>query len=1437
MTTLENLLRTQTKGIIPQNNQKVIMKIPLKNGHFWEKEYNQNDTIGKVIDEFKKENNEEIPEDYMTEWKHKNNSLKMTDEIRTLLINETPTLLIDHETLIKPLCLKEEKIPDIIGKPFNEPFEVYYFYKKNKILKIQKYGEELIENEELNNYSSSSAYCNGNNYLFISGGETKNYKILKNFWIINLENHEINQIDMLSPKKNHSMIFIGGNYVFIIGGNDLKTFYYNIENNEMNEWVDLNKKRTEPALILVNNYLYCLDNVNSKNNNEAFSLEKTDVSSKIPKWEIINPNMNYAKLNQKFFGISKTEDNNIILLGGNMDEDENKYNYKYNINNNTIEMSNIPFKEYNFKEKTFIPYNKNIDYILPDFNRHHPEIIFYQKKKNKLTLVKYEPNYDQKLLRNTHKPLQDFKYNFNMPSINLPTTENLINKENININNIEESKLEEKQDLLNSKNPNLNNVNNNILFNSPEIILNKPDNKININISTEDNILIPEQKGINRINNDENKIQLDMDNKLIPNNKNNLYTEGIGIITEIPDLNYQPVNLDIINNNNKSIGDINVNSPKIDIDDQNIKFRNKQGNITIPGDDLNAQNPEQNNIQFDKDKNKLPDIILNPGNQLIDTNINIPKKDNEYSYHLPIIDSNSKIEVKTDIPQIVTNPINININESDKNIKGPSNVMPNDKSDFYLSGIIPGFNENGKIKINESNINILNSNNLNNNINVKGPKLDINGPTINTNLKVSNDRQIQGRDINGSNLKLYSGNINGNIPSVNIKNENGIENNFFMEGIIQGKKTKETRINMASTNVNINKPKIDSSELKINGNAPDFNINAQNPNINFNKGFNISGIIEGKKKIDINAPNIKNNMDLNLKNSNKIDINEKHKMTNSYMSGIIQGINNIPHIDAPDINLKGPNLKTSNINIKEKSTEFGIINPKINLPSGNTNIKVNGSNHELKMSHPELDINMPQFDIKGSNIPNLELNSKIIDSKIDVNAQKFDINAPNLELNSKIIDSKIDVGAQKFDINAPKIDINKDIPGIIIESKNIELPSSDINLKTSKLNKRIDVNGNLPGMKIDDPNINIKSPNLNIKGSNLDNLDTNPKSNFYLSGIIGGNNSLKKYNNINGKMNTNNINGPKIGINDLKSEVNIKGQNTELCGFIPGIKVKDSNVNIPSGDINIRGPDINGKMPNTGFNMKGPNFSESKINGNLEGNINLKGQNPSITGNIPGVNIDSQKINIHGPSVNFKESKVSSYGDFFLSGIIPSKNDKNGNIIMKDSTIGPSINANGDYNFQKKINFHGNVNKENYLENENEIKGSRKLINVDNMNNFNIEMPKIDIKNNNNLNVVESKKIGNEEGNLGGEILLNNKPYIDIKNDNQFGINANIDGIIKTEDINIGNLGMNFASEDNTKVILNSANGENGIMRKKGKGLPMVGNKSNNFQASKVDTI
>ena len=246
-------------GIEPINEEKVLIKIPLENGGFWVREYFQNDLIVNVINDFKSENHTDIPKDYFMDWKSKNEILKVTDPIRSLLYDKISYPLIKK----KPLTIQENGIiPQFIGKPSNNPFEIFIFKKDDKVLKTKKFEEKIINHLGLNEYGSSSAYCNGNNKLFISGGETKDNILINKLWIIDLNNNIISDPYTIHPKKNHSMIFIPQGYVFIIGGNDKKTFYFECQAQEIYEWADLNKERNEPALQRIGSTLYCFDNAN-----------------------------------------------------------------------------------------------------------------------------------------------------------------------------------------------------------------------------------------------------------------------------------------------------------------------------------------------------------------------------------------------------------------------------------------------------------------------------------------------------------------------------------------------------------------------------------------------------------------------------------------------------------------------------------------------------------------------------------------------------------------------------------------------------------------------------------------------------------------------------------------------------------------------------------------------------------------------------------------------------------------------------------------------------------------------------------------------------------------------------------------------------------------------------------------------------------------------
>ena len=385
-------------GIQKLSDDKVLIDIPMVSGN-WRKKYNMNIPLSKLIDDFKEDNNLDISDFILNKFKTKNGAIDSN------IIDSG--LFSDYKNYI------------LVGKPFYNPLEIFIFNTTNKILTIQPIKTQLITSLGLNNYNSSPSYCKGNNHLYISGGETTDNQILDKFVDIDLTNINIVVQYTISPKKNHSMIFIQPNKVFVVGGNDKKTFYFDAIKKEIINTSDLNIIRTLPALQIIGNTLYCFDNVN-KVNNDQLSFERINIDNPEAEWELVYPIVNGNKFPQQFFAMTKDiNEKNIIFLGGNMDDayDSNDLkNFKYNIESNTIGETSIPFKDFNYKEKTFLPLNKNVDYLLPDFNRNFPEVTFFVKNKSIFKGVKFSPKPNEnENIKYTRRRYTDDKYNINIP--------------------------------------------------------------------------------------------------------------------------------------------------------------------------------------------------------------------------------------------------------------------------------------------------------------------------------------------------------------------------------------------------------------------------------------------------------------------------------------------------------------------------------------------------------------------------------------------------------------------------------------------------------------------------------------------------------------------------------------------------------------------------------------------------------------------------------------------------------------------------------------------------------------------------------------------------------------------------------------------------------------------------------------------------------------
>ena len=1351
-----------------KTDNKVFIKIPLENGGFWQKEYFQNDLIGNVVNDFKAENHVDIPQDYFLDWNFKNKSLKMTDKIKTLLNQEIPTVCINQVIKKKPIKINyEDNIPDLVGKPFNDPFEVFLFTKEDKSLKIQTYDPITVNNLNLNYYSPSSSYCNGNNHLFISGGEDKNGEIIDNFWEIDLRNQNIAEPIKIPPKKNHSMIFIPNSYVFIVGGNDTKTFYFNTENAEVCDWANLNRIRTEPALQRISNNLYCFDNIN-KGDNDIFTIEKTELNSNKPEWILLTPKFNFnmeneLKLNQKFFGVSKDEEENIIFLGGNIDnynQNDEVYNYKYNTNLNTIELSNIPYRKYNFKEKTFLTYRKNIDYILPDFNKQHPEVVFFVKKNNRIEAIDYEPKLNPQL-KSLKPPLTDFKYDFNMPNVAIPdpiTDFNLdqqdlkINTEiqnNFNSNikmNINEPSFQDN----NFKNQNENNeiktdYNNNIStntnintnFKEPEIEPTKEDLKLSLEIN---NDMLKSNQKLNP-----NKIEVKPNISTIDSNINNINNYQFNKVKN-PNIENKHYLTNIpIDNNDIYVPKFHfcVNDPRKDVNlypkgdmKTSINLQNQPQNINIDMVDINMPKRKEQDINLNLKGNKrlesssMSGVISGTVANLDGNKINIENLD--FKKDVNIIGTIKGIKIKEQ--KVVSN--------------NPKNTS--DEDDFRICGTIPGTkmiksntdltNQNMNIinpkvkldlkgpKINDTNIEI-NENipdiNVNKpKINLKSPNTNINNPnyTIKGNIPINNINYINSTQKIDISPKMPNFNLSGNIPGKSINTSNldtSLKNksNYNINNDISGIKLETSNIDINSGKIVVNSQKPKIPDYNLNGNIPGIKLNPSS-NVKLKQDFNLSGIIAGNKNYqpistNINLKNAKKIPDYNLNgNIPGIKVKNQNITIPSNEISIKETKNNLKKKDfylkgviegkkrinqKTEINLKEPNIP--NLNLTQNIPEINTNPPKVNL-----NIEHNNINIQEK---EELKVNIPNYEISGS-IPGTQINEKKIDLNdpklnIHLDEGKIDKNINNINIPNNIgKNNELEINMPKIETNSQKIDLNVPQPkleDIIVGKKEINIPKIEI------------PNNNI--------NLNTSNINSNIPITNI-NLNEEKIPDYNLSGKIHGMTVNQIITN-----KDENIIGTIPGIN--KNDINLHNSaNINLSSSNLNMEIKNPNIKLPHSIIENKAININENNQNINLNLKKENISPINMNINpLEAefsqdkNVQItkinKALDYNICGNIPGVKVTKLSEN----------NSNSQPNNFYIQGIIPSNkkiNNSTKNIVYKINRPDVQLtnyktfntyNNNMLRNIPINKNFHGNINDANYLNyfNTDDIKGSRRIIN------------------------------------------------------------------------------------------------------------------------------
>ena len=312
--------------------------------------------------------------------------------ISELIKREKNDIVIDGEIWLE---VEEDLIFDddndeifyTILQPKVNPFELIEYNSLKSKIKIIQCNKDVIHTNHLSKFTKESAFCNSINSLYISGGEFYG-KAINNFWIINKHNYKINKKYMPIYKKYHSMVYIPDNFIFIAGGDSLNTTIYDIENEEFINWANMNKKHFQPGLLIYGDYLYAFETLNDINEKNNY-FEKTNLTSKNPKWEILYPKYDTRiKMNSSFFGISKFSEGNILFVGG----EKNNPNYIYNPIDNIITISEGKNSSIPFWDKTFYKISKKYNLCIPLSFSNNYKLAFLDKEKESLIEVNCDKN-------------------------------------------------------------------------------------------------------------------------------------------------------------------------------------------------------------------------------------------------------------------------------------------------------------------------------------------------------------------------------------------------------------------------------------------------------------------------------------------------------------------------------------------------------------------------------------------------------------------------------------------------------------------------------------------------------------------------------------------------------------------------------------------------------------------------------------------------------------------------------------------------------------------------------------------------------------------------------------------------------------------------------------------------------------------------------------
>ena len=242
-------------------------------------------------------------------------------------------------------------------------------------IKENSFTAEIIKDKRLYKFNHLSSICNGNNILYISGGDDKNNnsgkaKPIKDFCCIDLFSKNIEELVNLKIARCwHSMLYVPKKYIFIIGGNTLDVELFDIKKGEISIDSKMNEIRNECTLIVMNNsILYTFCGI-SPDGSFITTVEKCNLRQKERSWSYVNYSTADNTLFEGCYYISHFfSDTSLILFAAN-EGDKNEF-------------SNILFDIEDEENPTISYYegeNKIIDVV--------PEKIFYPIENNNAAMI------------------------------------------------------------------------------------------------------------------------------------------------------------------------------------------------------------------------------------------------------------------------------------------------------------------------------------------------------------------------------------------------------------------------------------------------------------------------------------------------------------------------------------------------------------------------------------------------------------------------------------------------------------------------------------------------------------------------------------------------------------------------------------------------------------------------------------------------------------------------------------------------------------------------------------------------------------------------------------------------------------------------------------------------------------------------------------------